>query len=228
LAVEDDPVAFGFVFFISGSIGAGLPQYRRAAQEFFKTADEDDEFFLVEFESSPKLVVPLTKRGGDIDFQLMMTRSKGMTALYDAVYMAANEIRKSKLTKKALILISDGGENHSRYNLAEVKNALRETDALLYAIGPSPAYSPGDDDGALLKNLAELTGGRLIEIGASDYADLAQKLIIDLRNRYVISYAPTDTMRDGRYHRIEVQIVPPKGLAKLTAHWRTGYYAPTE
>jgi Ca-activated chloride channel family protein len=228
LAMEDEPVAVGFIFDISGSIGAALTAYRIAAHEFFKVADQDDEFFLVEFESAPRLVVPLTKSGADIDYQIMMTKSKGMTALYDAVYMATNEISKSKLNKKALILISDGGENHSRYTFSELQNALRETDALLYAIGPPPGSAGGDNNGALLKHLAEITGGRLIEIGGSDLADLAQKIIIDLRNRYIISYSPDDKSRDGRHHNIQVQLRSPKGMGKLTVHWRTGYDAPTQ
>jgi len=228
LAMEDEPVAVGFIFDISGSIGSAMGEYRIAAREFFKTADENDEFFLVEFESSPRLAVPLTKNAADIDYQIMMTKSKGLTALYDGVYMATNEIRKSKLIKKALILISDGGENNSRYTLAELQNGLRETDALLYAIGPSPGSSYGDNNGHLLKHLAEITGGRLIEIGGRDLGDLAQKVIIDLRNRYVISYSPEDKARDGKYHSIQVQLVPPKGLGKLTAHWRNGYYAPAQ
>jgi VWFA-related protein len=228
LAMEDDPVAVGFIFDISGSIGGAMGRYRMAAREFFKTADDKDEFFLVEFESQPKLAVPLTRDAANIDYQIMMTKSKGMTALFDAVYLATNEIRKSKLIKKALILISDGGENHSRYTLAEVQSALNETDALLYAIGPSPDNRYGDNNGALLKHLAELTGGRLIQIGARDVADLAQKVIIDLRNRYILSYSPKDTSRDGKYHAIQVQLVAPKDLGKLTAHWRTGYYAPTQ
>ena len=228
LAMEDEPVAVGFIFDVSGSIGINMGKYRIAAREFFKTADEKDEFFLVEFQSSPRLAVPLTQNAGDIDYQIMITKSKGQTALFDAVYLATNEIRKSKLIKKALILISDGGENNSRYTLAELQNALRETDALLYAIGPSPDSRMGDDNGALLKHLAELTGGRLIMIGGSDLADLAQKVIIDLRNRYVISYSPHDKSRDGKYHAIQLQLLAPKGLGKLTAHWRTGYYAPTQ
>ncbi len=227
-AMDDEPVAVGFIFDISGSIGKMLGQYQLAAHEFFKTADPEDEFFLVEFESAPKLVVPLTKNAGDIRHEIMLTRSKGMTALLDGVYLAANEIRKSKLSKKALILISDGGENHSRYNFAEVKNALRETDTLLYSIGPSPDNAWGDNNGRLLKQLAEITGGRLLEIGGTDLADLSQKIIIDLRNRYVLYYSPQDRTRDGRFHRIDVQVVPPRGLGKLTPHWRTGYYAPAE
>jgi Ca-activated chloride channel family protein len=228
LSMEDEPVAVGFIFDISGSIGGNLNMYRVAAHQFFKVADDQDEFFLVEFKDFPKLAVPLTKNAGDIDYQIMMTKSNGLTALYDGVYMATNEIRKSKLTKKALILISDGGENHSRYTQAELVSALRETDALLYSIGPSPDSRYGDNNGWLMKNLAELTGGRLIQFDGSDIADLTQKIIIDLRNRYILAYSPTDKSRDGKYHAINIQLVPPKGMGKLRAHWRTGYYAPTQ
>ena len=221
---DDQPVAVGFVFDVSGSIGGMLGEYRMAAHEFFRVASDDDEFFLVTFASSPKLLVPLTKGANEIEYQIMMTRSKGQTALFDAVYLAANEIRRSTLAKKALILISDGGENHSRYRFSELKNALRESDALLYSIGPSPDYRFGN--GGLLKRLSEMTGGRLIEVGRADMADLSDKIIIDLRNRYVLYYSPSDKTRDGRYHRIEVRLLPQRGLGKLTAHWRTGYYAP--
>ncbi len=210
LAMEDDPVAVGFIFDISGSIGGAMGQYRMAAHEFFKVADEKDEFFLVEFESAPKLAVPLTRDAANIDYQIMMTKSKGMTALFDAVYLATNEIRKSQLVKKALILISDGGENHSRYTLPELQSALRETDALLYSIGPHPDIRIGDNNGALLRHLAEITGGRLIPLGGAGLAELAQKVIVDLRNRYLISYSPTENARDGKYHAIQVQLVPPK------------------
>ena len=227
-AMDDEPVAVGFVFDVSGSIGGMLRQYQLAAHEFFKVANEEDEFFLVVFESAPKLAVPLTKHASEIEYQIMMTKSKGMTALFDAVYMAANEVKKSKVGKKALILISDGGENHSRYSLGELKNALLETDALLYSIGPSPEMSGGDNDGRLLKHLAELTGGRLIAINGQGLADLAQKIVIDLRNRYVLYYSPKDKTRDGRFHQIQIQVVPPRGLPKLIPHWRTGYYATSQ
>jgi VWFA-related protein len=218
-ARDDEPVAVGFIFDVSGSIGGGMPEYRVAAREFFKVADEEDQFFLVTFENAPKLAVPLTRHAADIEYQIMMTRSKGQTALFDAVFLAASEIKKSKLAKKALILISDGGENHSRYTYAELRDVLRETDALLYSIGPS---------GRLLRTLSEMTGGRLLEMERSNVAELSRQIIVDLRNRYVLYYSPRDDTRDGRYRRIEVQVISPRGLGKLTAHWRTGYYAPGE
>jgi VWFA-related protein len=228
LATDDEPVAIGLIFDVSGSIGSAMPAYRRAAREFFQSADEQDEFFLVEFQSAARLVVPLTRNVGEIDYQMALASSKGSSALFDGVYMAASEIRKSKLSKKALLLVSDGGENNSRYTFLEVRRLLRETDALLYSIGPEAIDRESADGAGLLKNLSELTGGRLIAMNGLDFADLAQKVIIDLRNRYIIGYQPTETTRDGRYHRIEVQVIPPKGLPKLRAHWRTGYYAPAQ
>src|SRR5260370_2281242 len=195
-AMDDEPVAVGFIFDISGSIGKMLGQYQLAADEFFKTADPEDEFLLVEFESAPKLVVPLTKNAGDIRHEIMLTRSKGMTALLDGVYLAANEIRKSKLSKKALILISDGGENHSHYNFAEITTALRETNALLYCIGPAPDDAWGDNNGRLLKQLAEITGGRPLEIAGAGFVALSQKLTIPLPHRVRASFFPSTPHRD--------------------------------
>src|SRR5260370_40760106 len=111
----------------------------------------------------------------------MLSRTKSKKAVLDGVYLAAHKIRKSNMSKKALILISDGGENHSRYNIAEVRNALRETDALLYCIGPSPDDAWGDNNGRLLKQLAQVTGGRLLEIGGADLCELSQEILIDPR-----------------------------------------------
>lgn len=221
-SMEDEPVAVGFVFDTSGSMGAGLLQARRAAQEFFITGEDEDEYFLVEFDSQPRLVVPLTKNSHEIEYQLLFTHSGGSTALLDAVYLALTEMKKSKKTKKAIVIISDGGENHSRYSEREIKKILRETDTLIYSVGAGADWAGA----GLLKDLAEQTGGLLIEANASDYSDIAKKIVIDLRNRYVLGYVPANLEPDGRYHRVQVQLVPPRGLRKIKAHWRLGYYAP--
>jgi VWFA-related protein len=221
-SMEDEPVAVGFVFDTSGSMGAGLLEARRAAQQFFFTGEPDDEYFLVEFDSQPRLVVPLTKNTHQIEYELMFTHSGGSTALLDAVYLALTEMRKSNKTKKAIVIISDGGENHSRYSERELKRILRETDTLIYSVGAGIDLSGL----GLLKNLAEQTGGLLLEANMAEYSDIAKKIVIDLRNRYVLGYVPANLERDGRYHRVQVQLVPPRGLKKIKAHWRLGYYAP--
>jgi Ca-activated chloride channel homolog len=221
-AMEDDPVAVGFVFDVSGSMGGGLSAARRAAMEFFRSRDPKDEYFLVEFASTAKLVVPLTQDTEGIAEQLLFSKSGGSTAFLDAVYMALQEMKKAKNSKRALVIISDGGDNNSRYSEYEVKKVLRESDVLIYSVGVG-----GDWDGAqLMTNIAKQTGGLYLPAGAGEFRDIASKIIIDLRNRYVLGYAPTDQKRDGRYHRVQVQVIPPRGLPPLRAHWRLGYFAP--
>jgi VWFA-related protein len=229
-AMDDEPIAAGLVFDTSGSMGNKLSRSRMAAAEFFKIANPEDEFFLVEFDDSPRLVVPLTSDTGSIQSKLAFSRSHGSTALLDAVYMAMHEMKKSKKNKKALLIISDGGDNHSRYTVGEVKSTVIEADVLIYAIGvfgggvsPEEAGGPG-----LLSHLAEQTGGRLLYADPAELPNVAQKIGIELRNRYVLGYSPKNQERDGKYRRIQVKVIAPRGLPKLHAHWRLGYYAPTQ
>ncbi|HLK62222.1 MAG TPA: VWA domain-containing protein [Bryobacteraceae bacterium] len=229
-AMDDDPVTVGLVFDTSGSMGEKLKRSRLAAMEFFKTANPEDQFFLVEFDNAPRLEVPMTSDTGRIENQLIFSRSKGSTALLDAIYLALHEMKKSKMNKKALLVISDGGDNHSRYTASEIQNIVRESDVLIYSIGvfgggstPEEAGGPG-----LLSHISEQTGGRMYEANSVELPDIALKIGIDLRNRYVLGYSPQNQHRDGRYHKVLVQVVPPRGLPKLRAHWRLGYYAPSE
>src|ERR1700749_4830363 len=129
----------------------------------FTTSNPEEEFFLVEFDAKPRMVVPLTHNTNDLSQQLLFSRSHGSTALLDAIYLSLHEIKKSKKAKKALLIISDGGDNHSRYTETEVQNVLRESDSLIYAIGVFGGGSgqPEEIDGPrMLRKVAEQTGGR--------------------------------------------------------------------
>jgi Ca-activated chloride channel homolog len=229
-AMDDEPIAAGLVFDTSGSMGSKLNRSRMAAAEFFKIANPEDEFFLVEFDDSPRLVVPLTSNTGEIQNKLAFSRSHGSTALLDAVYLALHEMKKSKKNKKALLIISDGGDNHSRYSVGEVKGIVIESDVLIYAIGVFGGGATAEEEGGpgLLSHLAEQTGGRLLFADPVELPNVAQKIGIELRNRYILGYSPKNQERDGKYHRIEVKLIPPRGLPKLKAHWRLGYNAPLE
>jgi len=227
---EDEPIAVGLVFDTSGSMGEKLKRSRMAAREFFKFADPHDEYFLVEFDDAPRLEVPLTRETGRIEEQLTFSRSHGSTALLDAIYLALHEMKKSKMNKKALLIISDGGDNHSRYTVTEVNSVVRESDVLIYSIGvfgggstPEEAGGPG-----LLSKISEQTGGRLFEANAVELPNIAQNIGIELRNRYVLGYSPKNLQHDGKYRQVLVRVVPPRGLPPLRAHWRLGYYAPAQ
>jgi VWFA-related protein len=146
-----------------------------------------------------------------------------------------HEMKKSTKERKALLIISDGGDNASRYTESEVRNLVRESDVLIYAIGiyePSGTRSRSPEELAgpgLLNDISEQTGGRQFAVeDLSELPDIAAKIGIELRNRYVLGYSPTDQGRDGRYHRVQVKLVPPHGLPPLRAYWRLGYYAPTD
>ncbi|HUP02625.1 MAG TPA: VWA domain-containing protein [Bryobacteraceae bacterium] len=227
---EDAPVAVGLVFDTSGSMGAKLRLSREAAAAFFQTANPEDEFFLVEFSDSPKLVVPITRNTQDIQDHLTFSQSKGRTALLDAVMLAMHELKKSKVERKALLVISDGGDNCSRYTETELKNLVKESDAIVYAIGIyGGASTPEEVAGPqLLTDIAEQSGGRQLPAQGADIPDIAAKIGVELRNRYILGYSPAAGHRDGRYHPVQVKIVPPRGLPTLKAFWRHGYYAPTE
>jgi Ca-activated chloride channel homolog len=233
-AMDDEPVAVGLVFDISGSMGPKLRTARLAASQFFKTANPEDEFFLVEFNDTPKLVTPLTPDFEEIQNQLTFAQSKGRTALLDAIMLAMHEMKRSNKKRKALLIISDGGDNSSRYTEGEIRSAVRESDVIIYTIGVYEPFgargrTPEESSGpGLLTDLAEQTGGRHFPADLNELPDISAKIGIELRNRYVLGYSPTSAVRDGRYHKVEVKVVQPKGLPKLTAHWRTGYYAPAD
>ena len=232
-STDDQPVAVGMVFDTSSSMGAKLHRSRAAAQEFFKLANPEDEFLLVEFSDRPRLVIPLTSNPGPIENELVFTKSKGSTALIDAVLLAAQQLKKSKKEQKALLVVTDGGDNNSRYTYKELVDYLRESEVQVYAIGvfelPGARGTVEEMNGpGLLTKISELNGGRAFSAEAAELPDIAIKIGVELRNRYVLGYAPSAQPRDGKYHNVVVRVVPPRGLPPLHSHWRRGYYAPAD
>jgi Ca-activated chloride channel homolog len=234
-ASEDAPLSVGLVFDISGSMGSKLAKAREAAAQLFKTANPEDEFSLVQFNDRAELVVPFTHSVEQIQNRLTFTQSKGRTALLDGIYMALTNMRKAKNPRKALIILSDGGDNSSRYTESEIKNLVREADVQIYAIGifePVGARGRTAEELAgpgLLTDVAEQTGGRHFPVeNIAELPDVAAKIGIELRNQYILGYVPSNQERDGKYRRVTVKLVQPRGLPPLRAFWRLGYYAPNK
>jgi len=234
-ASEDAPLSVGLVFDASGSMGSKLQKARLATAQFFKTANPEDEFFLVQFNDRPELTQPFTTNTEEIQNRLTFTQAKGRTALLDGVYMALNQMKKARNTRKAILILSDGGDNSSRYTESEIKNLVREADVQIYAIGifePISARSRTAEElsgPGLLSEMAEQTGGRHFPIeNLNDLPDVAGKIGMELRNQYVIGYVPTNGNRDGKYRRVQVKLVQPRGLPPLRPFWRQGYYAPAQ
>jgi len=232
---EDAPLSIGLVFDTSGSMGNKLQKSRQAVAQFLKTANPEDEFFLIEFNDRPELVVGFTANTEEIQNRLTFTQSKGRTALLDGVYMAMNQMKKARNPRKAILIISDGGDNSSRYTEGEVKNAVREADVQIYAIGifeqpASRGRTPEEMSGpGLLSEITEQTGGRHFAVdNLAELPDVAAKIGIELRNEYVLGYNPKNATRDGKYRRVQVKLTKTTGLPQLKASFRTGYYAPTQ
>ncbi len=229
---EDAPVSLGVIFDMSGSMSSKIERAREAVVEFFKTANPQDEFFMITFADKPEEVSDFTSSIEDIQGKLVYTVPKGRTALLDAIYLGVSKMRHAKYPKKAMLVISDGGDNHSRYTEGEIKSMVKEADVLVYAVGIYDHYFPTEEEKlgpALLSEVTELTGGRAFTIdNPNDLADVATKIGIELRNQYVLGYRPTNPTRDGKWRKIKVKLLPPKGLPPLRVYAKTGYYAPTE
>jgi len=207
-----------------------------------------DEAFLVHFSDRAQLAVPLTSDAGAIESSMTSATSGGLTALLDAVHMGLQEMKRAKNPRKALLIISDGGDNNSRYTSTQISDLVREADVQIYAMGVfEPTLSLGlgtlgaalgaagaklgvaEMDGPrLLAEIAEQTGGRaLAATNLRELPGIAERIGIELRNQYVLAYSPQNPNRDGKYRKIEVKLQQPKALPALKARWRLGYYAPS-
>jgi Ca-activated chloride channel family protein len=229
---EDAPISLGVIFDMSGSMGSKVERAREAVTEFFKTANPQDEFFLIAFADKPQEISDFTQSVDELEGKLIYTVPKGRTALLDAIYLGISKMRQAKYPKRALLIISDGGDNHSRYTEGEIKSLVKEADVMVYSIGIYDRYmsTPEEQLGpALLNDVSELSGGRSFTIdNPNDLADVATKIGIELRNQYVLGYRPKNPGHDGKWHKIKVKLLPPKGLPPLHVYAKTGYYASSQ
>jgi len=231
-AAEDAPVSIGIVFDLSGSMNSKLIRARESILQFAKTANPEDEFFVIGFNDRPELIEDFTNSVEEIQARLATVRSGHRTALLDAIYYGVAKMKEAKHERKALLVVSDGGDNRSRYTEGEVRAQVRESDVEIYSIGIFDPYAatPEERTGPILLNeLCEETGGRLFRVDdIAEMSDIAEKISTELRNQYVIGYTPKNASRDGKWRKVKVKLTPPSGLPPLTVHARTGYYAPLQ
>ena len=228
---EDVPVSIGVIFDMSGSMSDKINKSRLAAVQFFRTANPQDEFFLINFNDRAQLISPFTGSVEELQNRLMFTSAHGMTALLDGIYLGLSEMKGAHNTKKALLIISDGGDNHSRYSETDIRKFVQEADVQIYAIGlyePDGGPTPEEREGpSLLGELTQMTGGRTFAVHSlDDLPDIATKISMELRNQYVLGYRPSNHAHDGKWRKIKVKLRPPKGLPPLNVYARTGYFAP--
>jgi Ca-activated chloride channel family protein len=234
-AKEDAPLSVGVIFDASGSMQNKIRKSSEAAATFFKTANPEDEFFLVEFNDRAKLTVPFTSDSDEIYQRIAHTKAFGRTSLLDAIHLAAEQMKHARNLRKALVIFSDGGDNRSRYTALEVRNAMLESDVQVYAMGifsreDARKLSREEQNGPqLLSDLAEQTGGRQYPVDQLDDLSTISGLISqELRNQYVLGYSPLSKDRDGKYRQVKVNLTAPPEMPDLKAYYRHGYYAPAQ
>jgi Ca-activated chloride channel family protein len=231
---EDVPISIGVIFDFSGSMANKIAKAREAAVQFFKTANPQDEFFLVSFNERAELTSAFTNSVEDLQSRMLLTAPKGRTALLDAIYLGLSQMRGARNGKRALLILSDGGDNHSRYNESDIKRLVKEADTQLYAIGIFDPLgfrnrTPEELNGpSLLSEVTEMTGGRVFAVeNLNDLPDIASKIGMELRNQYVLGYRPSNKAHDARWRKIKIKLRAPKGLPPLNVYSKTGYYAPS-
>ena len=221
-----DPSALsvGVVLDISGSMKDNILSARNSVIRFLERGKAEDEYFLVTFNDRTALVQDFTPRSTNIENQISISNPRGRTALYDAVYLALQKARDSRNQKKALIIITDGEDNSSRYTFKEVKDFAKESDVQIYVIGERGEMGYGR---AVVSEIVRLTGGRAFFPNSFKQLDYFCDLIhTELRNQYVIGYTPSDRERNGKWRKIKIRLKPPEGIPKLSVRSREGYFAP--
>jgi Ca-activated chloride channel family protein len=231
-STEDAPVTIGIIFDLSGSMTSKFARARKALSAFLRTSNPQDEFFVVAFNDKPAVIVDYTSDVDDVEARMVMLKPENRTALIDAVYLGVDKLKEAKYERKALLVISDGGDNRSRYTQGELRRVVRESDVQIYSIGIFDAYASTSEEELgplLLSDISEMTGGRMFKVAdMGDLEDIATRISAELRNQYVVGYRPSDIKKDGNWRKLKVRLVPPPGLPSLTVHFRQGYYAPSQ
>ena len=234
-SMEDAPLSIGLLFDISGSMRNKIKKATEAAAAFFKTSNPQDEFFLVEFSDRPKMAVPFTSDPEEIYDRIAHTKPFGRTSLLDAIHMAMGEMKHAHNTRKALVIVSDGGDNRSRHTEREIKGAMLESDVQVYAMGifdpedVAAKHSAEEQDGPrLLEELADETGGREYPVAnLNDLPSISARIGNQLRNQYLLGYSPINAERDGKYRNIKLRVTLQPEIPNLRIYYRHGYYSPS-
>jgi Ca-activated chloride channel family protein len=228
---SDAPISVGIIFDVSGSMsGEKITKAQKALSKFIATSHPSDEYFLIGFNSRAQLLLDRTRDGDAVLRKLTMVQPKSNTALYDAVYLGVDRVSRGSHQKRALLIISDGQDNNSRYNFGEVKRLLKESDIVVYSVG---IMDHADAQGALgmqgeafLEELSGVTGGKAFTPQTDvEMDDVFERIALELRHQYSIGYTPKDFQADGKWRKVKVRVKPTRGLPRLTVRGRDGYYA---
>ncbi len=227
----DAPVSIGILFDVSGSMtGDKIAKARNALGRFINTSHPRDEYFLIAFNKRAQLLMDRTRDGEAVLNKLTLVEPKHNTALYDACYLGVERVTRGTHQKKALLIISDGQDNASRYSFKEVRRLMKESDVVIYSVGILGSRDNSTPEGiqgqSYLDELANVTGGKSFYPNtAVEMDEIFERIALELRHQYSIGYVPSNFKSDGKWHKVKVKVKPPRGLPRLTVRNRKGYYA---
>lgn len=228
---QDAPASVGILFDISGSMSKDkIVKARNALERFINTSHPSDEYFLIAFNSRAQLLLDRTRDGSAVLDKLSLVQPKNNTALYDAVYLGTERVTRGTHQKKALLIISDGQDNSSRYNFGEVRRLLKESDVTIYSVGILGGGDAGSMLGmqgqSFLDELSGVTGGKSFYPSTNvEMDEIFERIALELRHQYSVGYIPKDFTPDGKWRKVKVKVKPPRGLPRLIVRSREGYYA---
>lgn len=227
----DAPVSIGILFDVSGSMsGDKIAKARNALSRFINTSHPRDEYYLIAFNSRAQLLLDKSRDGEAVLNKLTLVEPKQNTALYDACYLGVERVSRGTHQKKALLIISDGQDNSSRYSFKEVRRLMKESDVVIYSVGILDGRDSGSMIGmqgqSFLDELSNVTGGKSFYPNTTAEMDeIFERIALELRNQYSIGYTPDDFQPNGEWRKVKVKIKPPRGVPRLTVRNREGYYA---
>jgi Ca-activated chloride channel family protein len=228
---SDAPVSVGVIFDVSGSMsGDKINRARKALSRFILTSHPSDEYFLIAFNTRAQLLLDRTRDGDAVLKKLTLVQPKANTALYDAVYLGIEKVSRGTHQKKALLIISDGQDNASRYNFGEVRRLMRESDVVAYSVGivsrGDASSSLGIQGQAFLDEISSATGGKAFYPETEvEMDEIFERIALELRHQYSVGYIPKDFVPDGKWRKVKIRVKPPRGLPRLTVRGREGYFA---
>jgi Ca-activated chloride channel family protein len=228
---SDAPVSVGVLFDVSGSMGGDkIMKARNALSKFIMTSHPSDEYFLIAFNSRAQLLLDRTRDGEAVLNKLTLVQPSKNTALYDAVYLGVERVTRGSHQKKALLIISDGQDNSSRYNFGEVRRLLKESDVVAYAVGimggNDSMNALGMQGQAFLDEITSVTGGKSFYPQSDvEMDEIFERIALELRHQYSLGYTPRDFQPNGKWRKVKVKVKPPRGMPRLSVRGREGYYA---
>ena len=229
---DDSPISVGVILDLSKSMSNKLDVAREALGKFFELSNPEDDYFVITFSDRPRLLADVSQSIGSIQSQLATVEAGGHTALLDAIYLGESELRHARYKRRALLIISDGGDNRSRFTASELKSMVEEEDATLYAIGLFDKVFKTPEEWAgkrLLTQITEATGGRTIALGnPKNLPQAAAAISVEMRNQYILGYQPSNLAHNGKWRKIKVRVNPRANLAQMQVYARSGYKAPEE